>query len=124
MLDHFFTINLPYGLVKNEKGEWMAFNREYMSLGFNGETEGLYHLSDFNKLPVYSAYKGLSEKLLLEIGGGEDGVNRDENGDIWRVWLYNDRTNPTAAYPREQKALYSEYFKKLERLARLRVKRY
>lgn len=122
MLDHFFTINLPYGLRKNDKGEWMVFNREYMPLGFYENPAGFDHLRDTD-LPVYSAYKGLSEKLLLEIGGGEDGVNRDENGDIWRVWLYNDRTNPTAAYPREQKALYSEYFKKLERLARLRVKR-
>ena len=28
-LTDFFRINLPYGIRKNDKGEWVAFNREY-----------------------------------------------------------------------------------------------
>jgi len=35
MLGNFFRINMPYGIIRNENGEWMAFNREYMPLGFN-----------------------------------------------------------------------------------------
>jgi hypothetical protein len=35
MLTDFFRINLPYGMQKNEKGEWMFFNREYVPLGWN-----------------------------------------------------------------------------------------
>ena len=31
----FFRVNLPYGLKKNSKKEWIAFNREYMPLGWN-----------------------------------------------------------------------------------------
>ena len=29
----FFRINMPYGMVKNSKGEWCFFNREYTYLG-------------------------------------------------------------------------------------------
>lgn len=35
MLNDFFRINLPYGIAQNNKGEWMAFNREYRPIGFN-----------------------------------------------------------------------------------------
>jgi hypothetical protein len=34
-LTDFFRKNLPYGIARNENGEWMAFNREYLPLGFN-----------------------------------------------------------------------------------------
>lgn len=34
-LTDFTRINLPYGIERNEKGEWTAFNREYLqSLGY------------------------------------------------------------------------------------------
>lgn len=32
MID-FFRINMPYGMVRNDKGEWCFFNREYTYLG-------------------------------------------------------------------------------------------
>lgn len=34
MLENFFRINLPYGMIRNDKNEWMCFNREYMPLGY------------------------------------------------------------------------------------------
>jgi hypothetical protein len=34
-LTDFFRINLPYGIQKNDVGEWSAFNREYKPLGWN-----------------------------------------------------------------------------------------
>ncbi len=35
-LSDFFRINLPYGMMRNESGEWFVFNREYAPLGFIG----------------------------------------------------------------------------------------
>ena len=32
-LSNFFKINLPYGIKRNENGQWTAFNREYKPLG-------------------------------------------------------------------------------------------
>ncbi|MDR1223754.1 MAG: hypothetical protein LBL07_12895 [Tannerella sp.] len=113
MLSDFFRINLPYGLIRNENGEWMAFNREYRPLGFN-TTDGTVP-----GLPVYTRYKGLTDKLIREItGNNRHAVNLDENGEIKRFWLYNDSTNPMNQGNKQNK-YWDIYWKKLQRLASL-----
>ena len=109
----FFSINFPYGLIRNNKGEWAAFNREYVPLGFNEKKVD----SSF----VYTKYKGLSESILLKIAeNGEESVRRDEEGKIWKVWLYDDRTNPMAQ--RSMKNIYwQKYWEKLEILSKLSI---
>jgi len=107
MLSDFFRINLPRGMERNNKGKWIVFNRDYKPIGFNQ--------SDFVKyeeFPIYTKYKGLTEKLILEIGN-PDSIERDEHGKICKFWLYNDVTNPMNNND------WSTYWKKLQKLAKL-----
>jgi hypothetical protein len=125
MLSDFFRINLPYGISRNEKGEWMAFNREYMPLGFNTEEfeRGQNAENPFPNLPVHTKYKGLTESILLKIAadnGGQLAVEYDDNGKINKVWLYNDLSNPRNQ-KRENKMLWNEYFDKLKILSKCEI---
>lgn len=124
MLSDFFRINLPYGLTRNKNGEWMAFNREYMPLGYNNKD----HKTDFsaekefNESPIYTSYKGLTEKVLLSIAARDgESVRRDDKGEICEVWLYNDGTNPMNQSSNHN-SYWDEYWKKLEILAKLKRK--
>ena len=54
----FFRINLPYGMVRNGKGEWCFFNREYTYLG-SKEHGVLEEDSSF-----FCHYEGITDKLL------------------------------------------------------------
>jgi hypothetical protein len=119
MLSDFFRINLPYGIGCNKNGEWMAFNREYMPLGYNDmDLKRAGHPRDsFNELPIYTAYKKLTEKYLLSLAESEDYITRDENGKIITVYLYNDRTVP--ATTKDEDTLWKRYFEKLRKLSKL-----
>lgn len=118
MLSDFFRINLPYGIARNNNGQWMAFNREYMPLGYNNIA--FKGRSDLD-VPIYTKYKKLSEKLLLELAHhAENGIQRDENGEINKVFLYNDGTNPVNQ-SKDNKELWNSYFDKLKKLSKLRI---
>ncbi len=124
MLCDFFRINLPYGLERNEDGEWRTFNREYMPLGYTkalhpSEIRGDY---GFGKQPIYTKYYGLTEKLLLELAGEEQFVRRDEKGKICKIFLYNHKTNPVDQ-SNKQSEQWRIYWRKLERLSRLKVRK-
>ena len=60
MLRVFFRLNLPYGIAKNDKGEWRAFNREYMPWGFNDMNYKSLSGCDYTEYPVYIKFNGLS----------------------------------------------------------------
>ncbi|MCL3782744.1 hypothetical protein EMN47_20345 [Prolixibacteraceae bacterium JC049] len=120
MLSDFFRINLPYGIARNERNEWMAFNRDYLPIGYNDVSmKGLPGRS-YLDLPVYTKYKKVPEKLLLELADDESSLQRDENGEISKVFLYDDGTNPVNRLD-EVKDLWVKYFKKLEKLSELRI---
>lgn len=95
MLSDFFRINLPYGLAKNDKGEWMAFNREYMPLGFNTNIKHELNLHADTGYPVHTKYKGLREATIEKLAITPKSIERDNDGKIKKVWLYNDATNPS-----------------------------
>ena len=124
-LNNFFRINLPYGIAKNESGDWMAFNREYMPLGYNDYdfqegTPGQHYLDK----PIYTKYKGLTEKLLMKLAHGVsegNGIKRDENNNITKVFLYNDATNPTRGKANDTE-LWDRYFERLKILSKLEKK--
>jgi len=61
MLSDFFRINLPYGIAKNENGEWMAFNREYLPLGYNDTNLKGLPGESYTELPVYTRYDNFTE---------------------------------------------------------------
>ena len=126
-LNNFFRINFPYGMVRNEKNEWMCFNREYMPIGF-GEVDHHYNINPItsipHKLPIFTAYKDLSELTLIQLADPTTGaIRKDSNGKIDRVYFYNDNSNPTNN--RDKKTidfLYEVYFGKLKVLSELMAK--
>lgn len=119
-LTDFFRINLPYGIKKNAEGEWFAFNREYLPIGWNseGRQQSIYADDAYNDVPIYTKYARVTEKQLLQIAHGDGGVKRTDEGDINMVFLYNDRTNPVIS-----PEFWDEYFKRIKLLSKLSVKK-
>lgn len=118
MLTDFFRINLPYGIAKNDKNEWMAFNREYQPLGYNNlEDKGSPGIS-YQDLPIYTKFKGISDRLLVELADSSSAINRNEEGEIIKIFLYSDGTNPMNQ-ARDKKELWTKYFDKLKKLSKL-----
>jgi hypothetical protein len=114
-LSDFFRINMPYGIQRKGKTLWACFNREYSPLGFS--------FVDHNGfVPAhYAEYFSMHEPFLLSIAeGGEEGVSRNDYGDIMRVWFYNDWTNPMN---NEDKLYWKAYLDKLQKLSSKRLKR-
>lgn len=116
MLNNFFRINLPYGIAKNENGEWMAFNREYMPLGFNDINFKEHPGYSYTNIPIYTKYKRLTENFLIDIAHSEKGLSRNESGEIVKVFLYDDATNPVSS---SKDQLWNSYFKKLQKLSKM-----
>lgn len=116
MLTDFFGINMPYGMKRNSKGEWMFFNREYVPLGWNttGNHQSIYG-NFYSELPIYTKYKVVTEGKLEELAWGKEGVQR-ENGEIVRVFFYNDRTNPM-----NDSDYWNSYFEKIKLLSGLKI---
>jgi len=110
MLNEFFRINLPYGLKQNSNGEWSAFNREYIPLGWNDMQN---KDDDITTLPIHTKYKGLTEKKLKSLLPEERQIQYDEKGNITRVFFYNDATNP------ETTGKWEAYFKIIKGLSGL-----
>lgn len=117
-LTKFFRINLPYGILRNENGEWMAFNREYLPLGFNDAYHKFENSKNFDGIPVFTNYKGLTQNKLLKIAGVEKNIIRNEQGEIIKIFLYDDGTNPVNQH-KDSKLLWDQYFSKLNSLAKL-----
>lgn len=65
-LTDFFRINMPYGIVKNDKGEWLAFNREYVPIGWNDEQhkQDLTSSESFSDIPIKTRYKNATEDFV------------------------------------------------------------
>jgi hypothetical protein len=113
---NFFRINFIYGLAKNKNGEWMAFNREYMPIGYNNsehKISGFPETASFD-LPVYAKYN-LKDEVLLKIATHRT-IN--EEGELVAIWLYNDNTNPMNQ-GKTKNSYWEEYWSKLEILSQL-----
>ncbi len=121
-LTDFFNINLPYGLRRNSKNQWIAFNREYLPLGWSNDEDvkkTVGHNDVYPNLPLHTGYLGLSEAILKKIAWSEDeeGIRRDQQGKIYMVFLYCGNTNPKQNYN-----FWKIYFDKIRILADLRKK--
>ncbi len=113
-LNNFFKINLPYGIRRNEHGQWAAFNREYRPLGDNNPFECLTE-SDF----IYTDYGRLPDRFLMGLADGPSSVEMDENNVIIKVFFYNDTTNPSN-HP--EKGYWEKYFEKVRKLSTKKVR--
>ncbi|MET6997816.1 hypothetical protein [Chitinophaga defluvii] len=117
-LTDFFRINLPYGIAKNENGHWMAFNREYLPIGFSEEgVKRNFNINSVSEFPVHTFYKGMTDDFLLKLGwGGEDSITRKDDGEIITVFFYNDATNPRNQ-SKDIPELWNNYFERLKLLS-------
>lgn len=114
MLNDSFRINYPYGIVRNDKGEWMAFNRDYMPLGYRGGEFGIG--VNYINAPVEYNFENIPENILRQIAGNGN-VEIDEKGKLRKVFLYNDGTNPANTDKIDEKErLYRIYDQKYELL--------
>lgn len=111
-LNNFFKINFPYGIMKNNDNEWACFNREYKPLGTKDSLE-VKEEKDF----VFCKYKGLTDKVIEKLSD-TPGSLKLEDGEIKKIYFYNDATNPSN---QTSKKLYSSYFNKLEIVSKLKV---
>ena len=119
-LTDFFRINLPYGIVRDSKGRWSAFNREYLPLGWNEREDSPVDINSdnaFGNIPIHTEYEKVTEKKLFEIAGDEKFVERDTDGKINRIYLYNARTNPQSS-----NEYWNDYFSKIKLLSRFERK--
>lgn len=94
-LNNFFSINMPYGMFKNEEGEWAVFNREYKPLGIRDKKSNvdIFLGKNIDDYPVFTKYRSLGEKTLLKLAEGGS-VHRNDNGEINQIYFYRDVTNP------------------------------
>ncbi len=118
-LSDFLRINLPYGMRKNESGKWFTFNREYHILGFNqvDYVSEMSTLEPFDKLPVYSDFKGLTDEKILKLINENCKVEYNENGSIKIVFFYFD-----GAVPNTSLKLWNEYQNVLYKLSKFQSK--
>lgn len=115
-LSDFFRINLPYGIKKNSNDEWVAFNREYKPLGWNDSFNNSFSIHNDNmntEYPVYTKYKGLTEKKLSDIvNGDEKFLTFNKEGKIEAVYFYYDGNNPS-----NDSKHWNDYFEKLKKVS-------
>jgi len=111
MID-FFRIYLPYGLDRNDEGDWAVFNRDYAPLG-QDRFQTLAPKLDYKK------YDKLNEKLMLKLASEGGEVRRDADGRVNRVYLYSDKTNPREI--KVNKELWEIYQSKLMLLCGLNL---
>ncbi|MGB0931186.1 MAG: hypothetical protein ACPGVB_10440 [Chitinophagales bacterium] len=118
-LSDFFSINFPYGLKRNSKGEWFVFNREYMPLGWNSlkEKKSIFDDKVYSHYPIYTKYKGLTDVKLKKLAHIEDSIRFDEKGKINQIFFYDSRTNPNI-----NPENWTLYLEKMKILSSLKVK--
>lgn len=112
-LSNFFKINLPYGIEKDDNGNWMAFNREYMPLGNNDK------LCQTER--IYTNYGNLTDKFLMDLADDPTSVKFNDNNEIIKVWFYDDGTNP-GNFKEDKPELWNKYFDKLKKLSKKKSK--
>jgi hypothetical protein len=106
-------------MMKNEKGEWFFFNREYVPIGWNSTAQNDFKRNEFVDLPVYTKYTRITDAMLIILArDGEDSIRRNEEGEIIKVFFYNDTTNP-----QNDPKYWPDYFEKIKLLSRCNVKR-
>lgn len=107
----FFRINMPYGMVKNSKGEWCFFNREYTYLG-SIECGKIQDDSSF-----FCRYTDITDEFLESLAE-EGSIERNTKGEISRIWFYNDATTPARSEISDN--LWSIYMNKRKKLCKLK----
>ena len=91
-----------------------------LSIGWNEREDSPVDINSdnsFGNIPIHTEYEKVPEKKLFEIAGDEKFVERDTDGKINRIYLYNDRTNPQSS-----NEYWNDYFSKIKLLSRFERK--
>jgi hypothetical protein len=114
--NNFFEINMPYGIVKNKKGEWFAFNRLYSPIGWNKSNTGQHYTSDdsYSDIPIRTKYSNATETILKQLIDEISAPEYDESRLMKKIYLYDESTNPTT-HPE----YWNTYLNKLKILSKL-----
>ncbi|MBB5645749.1 hypothetical protein [Pedobacter cryoconitis] len=107
MIYDFLNINLPYGIQKVGKDEWVIFNRKYLPLGSN-------NMAHNTEEWVGLSYNGLTDEFLNKIAVT---ILKDENGIAVKAFFYNEDS-----HPQQSNQHYNDYFDKLKLLGKLKLK--
>ncbi len=112
-LGNFFAINMPYGIKRNSKNERVAFNQEYMPLGWNSKQlqQSIFSNETFSDLPIYTKYKGLTEKELMKLVDNKEYIILDADGKIEVLYLHQKVSL-------DDKKVIDRYFDKLKKLSK------
>ena len=62
----------------------------------------------FLNMPIYTNYKNFTDKSLFNVSKDESLVQRNDNNEIIRIFLYDDGSNPTSNN-RNSSKLWNEY---------------
>lgn len=103
-LNDFRAIFLPY-CIKKEKGKYVVLNREYKPIGFRTNL-----FVDYSDYPIGLNSKIFTKRIL-------DQISIEKEYDKNQVFLYNDKCIPISSRKNME-----NYLKKLEILARLKIK--
>lgn len=96
----------------------MAFNREYLPLGFS-DRGYRQDLSKYSSFPVYTKYRAdLSDELLRKLSDNDEAIEVDDEGMIRKIFLYDDSTNPDE---RGRQDMWDLYFSKIQLLSEYAV---
>jgi hypothetical protein len=116
MEDNFFFINMPYGMERDDKGQWFVFNRLRLPLGWNAEHPDMDPVHGYYGVPVYAAYEGLTDEKIDAIAVN---VSRcAATGKILMFLLY-DPVNSPLRYDSGPE-VWAAYFERLKKIARFK----
>ncbi len=98
----FFRINYPYGIIIDlQTKSYTPFNRNYMPLGTHATEHNRY--SKYSEQFTFSSNSNLTQEFIdyweSYIKHNQDmalqtSTLRSEGKEYYKLWLYNDRTNP------------------------------
>lgn len=111
LLDNFFYLQMPYGMLRNADGTWYVVNREHMPLGWNNTDlkENFHFTEAYRNLPIHTRYT-LTDAQIVKILAGAGNIQYDDNGNIKRFYFYHSESNPTSGH-------WKTYAKIMERMA-------
>lgn len=120
--DIYFRVHYPYGIVLDvENGTFALFNRYYKKLKKNRDED--IKPMPISKLLNFIPCQKVNEELKRQL---QDMVERNKpcmDGEIaedrfFRVWFYNDCTNPYV-FARRNTYSYKKYMNKLNHISEL-----
>ena len=97
-INDFFRINMPYGIRKDNNGRWVAFNREYLPIGWNkAKSEIRIDSADtLEHIPVFTRYKELTHSEVAKVIKDIDLLHIVDN-ELKTIYFYGDNNYPPSS---------------------------